>query len=71
MQIDFTQIFKTPAELAEFLMLPQEQQNIELAERAASVKNLVMSCNLSKRKERGQRERISEKAVEAPAAGTD
>jgi hypothetical protein len=53
MQIDYTEIFATPDELADFLMLPQEQQDIELAERAARAKNVVMVCNLSEHEERG------------------
>ncbi|MBN2711872.1 MAG: hypothetical protein JXR97_05465 [Planctomycetes bacterium] len=49
MIIDYTEIFRTPEELANFLILPQEEQLEKLSRLAAGIQNVVMTCELSKK----------------------
>jgi hypothetical protein len=46
MSIDYTEAFNSPDELADFLMLPQEQQLDALRKKASGIQNLVLACEL-------------------------
>lgn len=49
MQIDYTKMFSTPDELADFCMLPHEEQIRLEIEFAATSSEFEMACDLSKK----------------------